>query len=95
VLDVWAKHNIPGYVSRGSNTPTIALTKKQHAATKKVYRDWLFERTGKRVGGKVDWKTVSPREMQNLTNRMFNAADVPHSARAEYFRAFNQYNYGR
>lgn len=30
------------------------LTKTQHDATKSIYRDWLFEKTG-RVGGKVDW----------------------------------------
>ncbi|MFC8027248.1 T7SS effector LXG polymorphic toxin, partial [Bacillus velezensis] len=67
VMDVWAKHNVPNYVSRGSNTPTVALTKEQHNATKKVYREWLFEKTGKKVGGKVNWKEVSPREIQELT----------------------------
>ena len=54
ILDVWASQNIPGYVSRGANTPTIALTEAQHAATKAVYRDWLFEQTGRRVGGSVN-----------------------------------------
>jgi hypothetical protein len=94
VLDVWASHNIPGYVSRGANTPTIALTGAQHAATKAVYRDWLFEQTGRRVGGSVNWSHVSPREIQSLTNRMLDAAGVPGAARAEYFRVFHQYIYG-
>lgn len=94
ILDVWAKHNIDNYVTRGANTPTLALTKAQHEATKRVYRDWLFETTGKRVGGRVDWKDVSPQEMQNLTNRMLDAADVPEAARREYFSAFHQYIYG-
>jgi predicted ribonuclease toxin of YeeF-YezG toxin-antitoxin module len=93
VLDVWAKHNIPNYVSRGTDTPTIALTKAQHDATKSVYREWLYEKTGKKVGGKVDWKTVSPQEMHQLTERMFDAANVPQSARREYYRAFHQYIY--
>jgi RHS repeat-associated protein len=93
VLDVWAANNVPGYVQRGTSTPTIALTKTQHEATNVVYREWLFERTGKRIGGYVDWTTVGPREMQNLANRMFDAAGVPQAARAEYFRAFNQYIY--
>jgi hypothetical protein len=39
VLDVWAKHNVPNYVSRGADTPTIALTQAQHNATKAVYRE--------------------------------------------------------
>ncbi|PEJ72830.1 hypothetical protein CN888_16475 [Bacillus wiedmannii] len=81
VMDVWAKHNVPDYVSRGANTPTIALTKEQHNATKAVYRQWLFEKTGKKVGGKVDWKSVSPKEIQELTEKMFDAANVPRLAR--------------
>ncbi|MBE5094295.1 T7SS effector LXG polymorphic toxin [Bacillus thuringiensis] len=93
VMDVWAKHNVPDYVSRGANTPTIALTKEQHNATKAVYRQWLFEKTGKKVGGKVDWKSVSPKEIQELTEKMFDAANVPRLARQEYYRAFNQYNF--
>ncbi|WP_163135734.1 ribonuclease YeeF family protein [Bacillus sp. FSL R5-0416] len=93
VMDVWAKHNVPNYVSRGSNTPTVALTKEQHNATKKVYREWLFEKTGKKVGGKVNWKEVSPREIQELTEKMFDAANVPKEARQQYYNAFNQYNF--
>ncbi|MDA1605832.1 T7SS effector LXG polymorphic toxin [Bacillus cereus group sp. TH208-1LC] len=93
VMDVWAKHNVPDYVSRGANTPTIALTKEQHNDTKAVYRQWLFEKTGKKVGGKVDWKSVSPKEIQELTEKMFDAANVPRLARQEYYRAFNQYNF--
>ena len=94
VLDVWATHNIDGYKSRASKSTTIALTKSQHDATKSVYRDWLFEKTGKRVGGKVDWKTVSPQEIQSLSERMFDAANVPLSARRNYYSEFNKYIYG-
>ncbi|WP_419882932.1 T7SS effector LXG polymorphic toxin [Peribacillus sp. B-H-3] len=93
VMDVWAKHNVPNYVSRGGNTPTVALTKEQHAATKAVYREWLYEKTGKKVGGKIDWQSFSPREIQELTERMLEAANVPKSARQEYYNSFNKYNY--
>ena len=85
-MDVWAIHNIDGYKSRASDSITIALTPEQHAATKSVYRDWLFERTGRRVGGKVDWTSVSPREVQSLSERMFDAANIPLSARNNYYR---------
>ena len=94
VLDVWATNNIDGYKSRASKSTTIALTPEQHAATKSVYRDWLYERTGKKVGGKVDWTSVSPQEAQALTERMFDAANVPLSARNDYYREFNRYIYG-
>lgn len=93
VMDVWAKHNVPNYVSRGSNTPTVALTKEQHNATKKVYREWLFEKTGKKVGGKVNWKEVSPEKYKNLLRRCLIFANVPKEARQQYYNAFNQYNF--
>jgi len=94
LLDKWASENIPGYVSRGKNTPTIALSKENHRATNKVIRDWMKEKTGKPVGGKINWKEVSPREMQELTERMFDAAKVPESSRRDYYRSLNQYMYG-
>ena len=74
--------------------PEDALTPEQHATTKLVYRDWLYERTGKKVGGKVDWTSVSPQEAQALSERMFDAANVPLSARNDYYREFNRYIYG-
>ena len=94
VMDVWAKNNVDGYKSRASDTPTIALTPEQHAATKTVYRDWLFERTGKKVGGKVDWESVSAREIQALSESMFDAANVPMSARTNYYSELTRYLYG-
>ena len=97
ILDVWARNNIPGYVGRAKDSPSIALTagkEGQHAATKAVYRDWLFEKTGKKVGGVVDWTNVSPREMHDLSEKMFDAAGVPSSARENYYREFYKYIYG-
>lgn len=93
ILDVWAKHNIEGYQSRAAHNPTIALTKEQHDKTKEVYRDWLEEKTGKRIGGKIEWTEVSNREAFQLSERMFDAANVPQEKREEYYRRFNQYIY--
>ncbi len=93
VLDTWAKNNIPGYKERPPKSPTIALTKEQHDATKAVYREWLYERTGKRVGGKVDWTKVSPQEIQKLSERMFDVAKVPEYARRNYYEEFHKFIY--
>jgi HNH/Endo VII superfamily toxin with a SHH signature len=93
VLDVWATNNVPGYKSRASDSPTVALTPTQHAATKQVYRQWLKERTGKEVGGKVNWSEVSPREVKELSERMFDAAGVPEEARERYYAEVNRYIY--
>lgn len=83
-----------GYKSRATRSTTIALTEGSHAATKRVYREWLYKKTGRKVGGKVNWKKVSPREMQQLSEAMFDAAKVPSSARKEFYREFNRYIYG-
>jgi hypothetical protein len=98
VLDVWAKNNIPGYIERASGSTSIALTGGkvgQHAATKAVYRDWLFEKTGKKVGGQVDWTKVTPQEIQSLSEKMMNAAGVPEAARRSYYQEFHRYIYSR
>lgn len=42
----------------------------------------------------MDWKTVSPQEIQSLSERMFDAANVPMSARRNYYSEFNKYIYG-
>ena len=94
ILDVWAKHNVPGYTSRAADSTTVALTKAEHDATKAVYRDWLEARTGKRVGGKVDWATVSSREIFDLSERMFDAAGVSQVTRDAYYSEFTRYVYG-
>jgi hypothetical protein len=93
VLDVWADANVQGYVRRSAGSPSMLLTPYQHALTKEVFRDWLEKRTGKKVGGVVDWRTVSAQEAQELTERMFDAAKVPAEARAEYYQAFHEYIY--
>ena len=51
----------------------------------------MYERTGNKEGGKVDWTSVSPQEAQALAERMFDAANVPLSARNDYYREFNLY----
>ncbi|MBN6074853.1 hypothetical protein HYE60_06275 [Aggregatibacter actinomycetemcomitans] len=87
--------NVPEYgqKQRPPGSPTIALSKDNHEATKAVTREWMREKTGRPVGGKVDWKQVSPREMQALTEKMFDAAKVPQAARDKYYRALNQFLY--
>jgi hypothetical protein len=93
VLDVWASKNVPGYIRRGAGTPSILLTPEQHAATQRVYEAWLEARTGRKVGASVDWTQVTPREAQELSERMFEAARVPEEARRAYYSEFHKYIY--
>lgn len=45
--------------------------------------------------GKVrgNWNQMTARQMQELSEVMFDAAKVPKSVRKEYYRKFNQYIY--
>jgi RHS repeat-associated protein len=95
ILDVWAKNNISGYRARSGNSPTISLTPNQHNATKEVYREWLRNKTGQPVGAKVDWNNVSPREIHDLSESMFDSARVPQALRRQYYSEFNRYIYGQ
>jgi HNH/Endo VII superfamily toxin with a SHH signature len=81
-------------VSRAADSTTIALSKANHDATKGVFRDWLKANYGRAAGVKVNWKAVSPREIYNLSERMFDAAHVPQHARDAYYTAFHRYIYG-
>ncbi|MEK4247180.1 hypothetical protein MKZ20_17930 [Psychrobacillus sp. FSL K6-2684] len=69
VMNEWAKQNIPGYKEKVGKSPTVALTDRNnggmHEATKKVYRKWLRERTGRPVGAKVDWKMLVLKRYKN------------------------------
>jgi len=94
VMDVWATENIPGYRSRATDSPTMALSREGHGATKREYLAWRRARTCQPFGGTVDWRSVSPREIQDLSERMFDAAKVPQEARGAYYHAFNRYIYG-
>lgn len=91
VMDAWAKNNIPGYKSYDPDSIAIALSKENHNATRSVFGKWKYENYG--FEGAVDWKNVSPREIQNLSENMFDAARVPNSARQEYYNTFNKYIY--
>ncbi len=92
VLDVWAAQNIPGYVSRNPDAPTVLLTPQLHERTNDVFRSWRKDLTGSIVG-KIDWTTVSPRTIQRLAESMFDATGVPNEARQTYYRELNRYLY--
>ena len=49
------------------------------------------------MGGRVDWPQVTVAEIIELSEDMFDAANVPASARREYYNTFNSKygtNYG-
>ena len=64
----------------------------EHSKTIEVFNKWRLEKTGS-ITGKIDWSTISAKEVQALAEQMFDAAGVPKEAREAYYKAFNKYNY--
>ena len=91
VNDVWAKNNIPGYTSRKADNPTIALESTSHKAAHRAGNDYLRETLGS-VRGQA--KNLTPRQMQQMAERQFDAANVPQQARQNFYNEFNKYIYG-
>ena len=92
ILDVWASANVPGYIRRNPNTPTILLTSSQHKKTIEIFNKWRLDRTGS-ITGYIDWSTIPAHEIQTLADQMFVAAGVPKEAREAYYKAFNSFIY--
>lgn len=92
VLDIWAAANIPGYVQRNPNAPTILLTTVQHDRTIAVFNRWRPDRTGS-ITGRIDWSKIPPQEVHALAERMFDAAGVPGEFRQAYYQGFYRYLY--
>jgi hypothetical protein len=92
VNDVWAKNNIPGYPSRAVDNPTMALSVDGHKAAHRAGNDYLRETMGS-VQGQA--KNLSPRQMQEMAERQFDAANVPMEARQNFYNEFNRYIYGQ
>ena len=90
VNDVWAKNNIPGYKSKAADNPTMALSVDGHKAAHRAGNDYLRETMGA-VRGQA--KNLSSRQMQEMAERQFDAANVPMEARQKFYNEFNRYIY--
>jgi len=55
-------------------------------------RDYIEAKTGSAFG-KVDWTSVSPTEIRDLSVEMFRAANVSEAKQAEYFSRVTNWLY--
>ncbi len=89
-MDAWAKHNIVGYQSRKFAQPTIQLTKELHDKAHEVERAWMKKNFGQ---VRNNWDKITSKQMQELSELMFDAAEVPLEVRKQYYKEFNKYIY--
>ncbi|MEY8268875.1 RHS repeat-associated core domain-containing protein [Lachnospiraceae bacterium 64-25] len=91
VMDKWLTENVDEYSSRAADSTSVRLTQDHHAQTKSIFQKWKIENFG--FKGKVDWKNISPREIFNLSEQMFDAAGVPQNVRNDYYTELTSYLY--
>ncbi len=73
--------------------PTMALSVNGHkAALSRAGNDYLKETMG---SVRSQAKNLSPRQMQKMAERRFDAANVPMAARQNFYNSFNRYTYGK
>ena len=88
VMDAWAKHNIPGYRSRHGSNPSVRMPKKNHDPTIRASYEWLDANAPGRT-----FQELSPREIKQLSDFLFDAAKAPMHVRDEYYSWFTRYIY--
>jgi RHS repeat-associated protein len=84
VLDSWAAANIPGYVSYNPDAPAVVLNKEEHDATRAEFNRFRSAYEG-------NWKSISYADARALSERLFDAAEVPQKVRAKYYKAWDKY----
>ena len=67
--------------------PAILMPEKSHLATFAVYNQWRAAMRAQ-MGGTFDWARVSEAQMRALSQRMFDAAQVPAPIRREYWSQY-------
>ncbi len=84
-MSAWMKEHFPGYDP--NKAPAVLMPEANHRATFGVYNTWRAEMRQK-MGGTFDWSKVSESEMRSLSEKMFDAAQVPANIRQEYWDWF-------
>ncbi|OBU29120.1 hypothetical protein C0Z01_11635 [Photobacterium kishitanii] len=89
---MFGQKNISEYKSRAAENPTMALSVNGHKAAHRAGNDYLKETMG---SVRSQAKNLSPRQMQKMAERRFDAANVPMAARQNFYNSFNRYTYGK
>ena len=69
--------------------PAILMPDINHRATYSVFNKWKAEIVQK-MEGTFDWSKVSEADMRALSEKMFDAAQVPPSIRRQYWAEFEK-----
>jgi hypothetical protein len=79
----WMEENFPKSYNPNS-APAVLMPLKNHNATRGVFNIWRAEMR-KAMGGTFDWSKVTRGDIINLSERMFDAANVPAEIHIQYY----------
>ena len=82
VMSAWMKKHFSKYDP--DKAPAVLMPEANHRATFGVYNKWRAEKR-KEMGGTFDWGKVSEKDMKLLSEKMFDAAEVPADIRQQYW----------
>jgi len=86
-MSTWMRKHFAGYDA--NKAPAILMPTTNHQKTFGVYNTW---RAGmkKRMAGTFDWGKVSETDMRALSEKMFDAAEVPRKMRTDNWDWFTR-----
>lgn len=87
VVSVWMRSRFPNYDA--DKAPAILMPIANHRETVRVFNSWRAS-LRKRMGQRFDWAQVTEQDIRDLSEKMFDAAQVPNTIRAEYWAWFDR-----
>jgi hypothetical protein len=85
VISKWMETHFPQYDQ--NEAPTILMSAEKHRRTYGVLNSWRA-RMRARMGGELDWTKITESDMRELSEEMFDAANVPSKIRQQYWKWF-------
>jgi len=87
VMSAWMRRKFAGYDEK--KAPTVLMPAADHEKTYGVFNKWKTSRASAQ-GGDFDWEGVTEDDMRDLSEAMFDAAQVPAEIRKEYWVEFDK-----
>jgi len=88
VMSKWMEKHFPKY--QPGEAPAVLMEKRAHDSTRDLFNQWKAMMREK-MGGTFDWGKVSESEIRNLSEKLFDGAEVPQEVRQEFWKQFEQY----
>jgi hypothetical protein len=86
-MSSWVRNKFSEY--QPNKAPAVLMPRDNHLATFGVFNKWKAGKS-REMGGEFSWNKVTEAEMRDLSELMFDAANVPQCVRSEYWAEFDK-----